>query len=350
MLARRCRTIRSVVLLAGWLVLAFGSVKAHTGWGLCVSAEGEIYFADAAHERVWKINQRGSLFAVIKGKHVHGLWLDQAGNLVGEDVVWDAALGQWRHSQLRFNAKEKLVEVAASSLSEAHNTGFALDAAGNQIEVESGAQTLRLLKRTPTGQLILLAGGARGHADGPGAQAQFTLIEALTLGPDGALYLRDAASIRRVSPTGEVTTLGGNPLAGVAHGAPPVIMGLAVDARGNVFVADSEHGVVRKISPGQRVETVLTTSLFWAPAGVAVANDELYVLEDMSRSPLRLFADSGIGPYLRVRKVAADGNARTLATVWGTTTRVLLGALILLIALIALWRLRQREGHRELAG
>lgn len=344
------RAIRSVVFLAFWLGPSAVGIKAHPTWGICVNADGEIYFADTGHERVWKINQRGALFTLIKNKHSHGLWLDQAGNLFGEHVAWDAAAGQWSHSHWRFNTKEKLVEVGMPVFTEAHYTGFVRDAAGNQIEVESSAQTLRLLKRTPAGQLILLAGGARGYADGQSTQAQFERIEAMTLGPDGSLYVCDNACIRRVTPTGAVTTLGGNPLAGVPRAASAASMGLAVDGRGTVFVADVEHGVVRKITADNRVETVRITGWFWTPAGVAVVNDELYVLEDLSRSPLRVFASSGIGPYLRVQKVSLDGRESTLATVWGATTRLLLGAVILLGALLALWRLRQREGQREWAG
>lgn len=339
----------SIVVLAFWLGLPLGRDLGHSAWGICVDAAGEIYFVDAAYDRVWKINQRGTLRTILKDKHSHGLWLDQAGNLQGEHVVWDAATQQWRHSQWRFNVKEKLAEVGTPVFTEEHHTGFACDAAGNQIEVESRAQMLRLFKRTPDGQLSLLAGSARGHADGSGAQAQFERIEAMMLGPDGALYLRDNACIRRVAPSGEVVTLGGNPLAGVPHSAS-FAMGVAVDSRGAVFVADAEHGVVRKINTDQRVETVLATGWLWTPAGVAVVNDELYVLEDVTRSPLRLFSGSGISPYLRVQKVATDGSETTLATVWGATTRLLLGSAILLVALLALWRLRRREGQRELAG
>jgi hypothetical protein len=174
-------------------------------------------------------------------------------------------------------------------------------------------------------------------------------IAALVLGPDGALYVRDDDCIRRVSLAGEVRTVGGKPLAGLAGVNELSIFGLAADERGNVFVADSAQGVVRKLSLDNQVETVLQTGWFWTPTGVAVANNELYVLQALPNYPLRLLAVSGVGPYLRVQKLATDGRVQTLATVWGTTTRLLLGGMILLGALLALWRLRQREFQRGLA-
>ncbi len=335
----------AVLLLCWQGVAPWRGVSAHPAWGIRVSAEGEIFFADVERNRVWKISRRGTLIPLLKGKHSHDLWLDQAGNLFGEHVYWDAANERWVNSRWRFNDDEKLVELGAPQ----RGAGLTRDAVGNQFGVESDAQTVRLLKRAPNGQVTTIAGNARGYADGPGEQARFTLIEAMELGQDGALYVRDKVCIRRVALDGSVVTLGGNPLAGVARGEHPRILGLAADARGNVFVADTEQGVVRRIGPDNRVTTVLATGWFWTPTGVTVVNDELYVLENLPESPLMLLAVSGIGPYIRVQKIAADGSVRTLATVWGPTTRLLLGAAILLGALFALWRLRRREGHRELA-
>ncbi|MBI1762269.1 MAG: hypothetical protein HYR56_12625 [Acidobacteria bacterium] len=339
------RLLRHAIWLAFWLGMPVGAARAHPAWGICVSADGEVYFADAAQQRIWKINRRGTLVSLLKGQHSHNLWLDQAGDVFGEHATWDAAANQWRNRRWLFDTDDKLIELGSSSLSAMHGTGFARDAAGNQYEVESSAQTMRLLKRTAAGQLIFLAGGAPGYADGYGAQAQFTAIGALVLGADGALYLCDQACIRRVAPDGNVTTVGGNPLAGVARSAQPLILGLAVDAQGNVLVADTEQHAVRRINAEQRVETIFTTGRFWLPAGVTVFNNEVFVLESLADVPLVPTA-LGIGPYLRVQKVALDGGIHTLATVWGSTTRLLLGAAILLGALVVLWRLRTHDSRR----
>lgn len=344
---RRCTLVVVLLsLLLGWLP----PVSAHPAWGIRVDSEGEVFFADVERNRVWKISRRGTLLPVIAGKHSHDLFLDQADNLFGEHVYYEAATGRWISSQWQFTAKDKLIELSEPTANPPRGTGLLRDAAGNFFAVERDAQHVRLLKRAPDGQVTVLAGGARGHADGPGEQAKFNLVEALALSSDGALYVRDGACIRRVQMDGLVTTVGDCPLAGVARGENPRILGLTTDGRGNVFVADTEQGVVRKIGADNRVSLVLETGWFWRPTGVTVANGELYVLEALPESPLMVLGAVGIGPYLRVQKLAANGAVRTLATVWGGTTRLLFGLAILLAALLALGRMRRREMSREVAG
>jgi len=305
---------------------------------------GELYFADAQRNRIWLINVRGSLIPVLKGKHSHDLWLDPADNVYGEHGYFDPASQQWRSSRWQLTINEHLTELGTPA---EPGTRLLRDAAGNTFVVESSAQQVRLLRRAPDGQLTLLAGGSPGYADGLGAAAQFTLIEALALGPDGSLYLRDQTCLRRVTPAGVVTTLGGNPLAGIARGPQPRILGIATDAQGNVFVADTEQHALRRIDPAGRVTVRYDTGWFWEPAGVTVVNQDVYVLQSAPESLWGLLAALGIGPYLRVQKLAADGSVQTLATLWGPTTRIVLGALILGGALFALWRIRRRETRPE---
>ena len=123
-------------------------------------------------------------------------------------------------------------------------------------------------------------------------------------------------------------------------------MGIAADARGNVFVADMAAHCVRLIHPDNRVETVWQSSWFWTPTGVALHDDALYVLENLSPSPVLLLATLGIGPYTRVYRIGTDGVSVKLATVWGPTTRTAAGILVFLLALLSLWRLRKNERQR----
>jgi hypothetical protein len=345
---RWCRIL--LVALISALLVWLPSVSAHPAWGIRVDSEGEVFFSDVARNHIWKISRRGTLVPIIKGKHSHDLFLDQADNLFGETVYYEAATGRWISSQWQLTARERLVELSAPTANPPRGTGLLRDAAGNFFSVERDAQHVRLLKRAPDGQVTVLAGGERGHADGQGEQARFSLAEALVLGGDGALYLRDGACIRRVRMDGTVSTIGDCPLAGIARSENPRILGLATDAHGNVFVADTEQGVVRKIGIDNRVTVAFATGSFWQPTGITVVNDELYVLESLPESSLMALGAVGIGPYLRVQKVAANGEVRTLATVWGPTTRLLFGAAILLGALLALWRMRRREMSREVVG
>lgn len=326
------------------LVTTFGAAtqtaQAQPSWGLGVNLQGEIFFADARRQRVWLISPRGTLLPVLYGKYTRELYIDQSDNVFGEHIFYDARGGQWRRSLWEMTVNEQLLELGPAVPAELR---LLRDAAGQQFVVESDAANVRLLRRAADGQLTFLAGGSKGYADGLGTGAHFRQIGALALGRDGTLYLVDAGCVRRLTPTGEVSTLGGNPLAGLPHRSTAGLLGLAVDEQNNVFVADAEYGLVRKIRPDNQITTAYETGWYWQPAGVALAKGELYVLQSAPPGPLGWLAAVGIGPYLRVQKLATTGQIKTLATVWGPTTRVLLGVTLLLLALFSLWRLRRKE-------
>src|SRR5262249_50589079 len=128
---------------------------------------------------------------------------------------------------------------------------------------------------------------------------------------------RDA--VRKVMPDGSVTTLA----RGIAvpdcpsdlppgTEAPPHLRGLAVDARGAVYVAATGCRCVLKVTPDGGVTTFLRAQSPWSPTGVAAAGGAVYVLEHSNP------AAEGAGPGQgapRVRVVAPDGTVATLATV-----------------------------------
>ncbi len=86
------------------------------------------------------------------------------------------------------------------------------------------------------------------------------------------------------------------------------LFGIAVDAQGNVFVADWGNRRVLKITPDKQITTLIRSEESWFPTGVAVRGSDLYILEE-SHTPT--FTPIGT----RVRRLASDGKVSTLATV-----------------------------------
>ena len=342
---------RSAGLTAWLLLLALwfgcvGQVAAHPAWGIVVAPEGTVYFADTERDRIWMITPAGRLRLLASSLHSHALFHGADGYLYGENLAYDAPGQRWLGARWRAHSDDSFEELLPLTADVPPGWGIIRDAAGATYAVEQTATLARLLKRTSDGTVSVLAGGAPGYADGAGAQARFSLLEAITLGADGALYVRDNDTIRRVTLAGAVTTLGGNPLGGVAHAPTNGLLGLAADERGNVYVADMAARCVRRIHPDQRVETIWQSDWFWMPTGVALRGETVYVLENLAPSPALALATLGVGPYIRVYGLSPDGAAVKLATVWGPTTRTVAGVVVLFLALFSLWRLRKREKAR----
>ena len=114
--------------------------------------------------------------------------------------------------------------------------------------------------RVPVGNLTLYAGQtSNGYRDGPVTSASFQTPSGITRDSQGNLYISDYAynDIRKITPSGDVSTLAGVPdfVPGYLDGPAPSALfsspaGLAVDSNGNVYVADNVNNVIRVITPG----------------------------------------------------------------------------------------------------
>jgi sugar lactone lactonase YvrE len=177
-------------------------------------------------------------------------------------------------------------------------------------------------------QLTLLAGntGGRGSVDGAGSAARFYRPNGVAVGKDGSLYIADTGSnlIRRMT-AGTVTTLAGTAGAsGYADGAKTTAKfngprAIAVDSLQNVFVADTDNRVVRKINANGDVTTFAGTpgvqgnadgqgsaAQFSQPVGLT--NDgagNLYVVDKQL---------GDIQPTATLRKITPAGNVTTVVT------------------------------------
>jgi sugar lactone lactonase YvrE len=198
--------------------------------------------------------------------------------------------------------------------------GVATDTSGNVYVADSGSNAIR--KITPAGVGTTLAGsaGTRGSENGAGADARFAAPSGIACDGSGNVYVGDTGNhtIRRITPGGVVTTLAGSAgLEGQTDGAGKdarfkTPMGVAVDAGGNVYVADSDNFTIRKITPAGVVTTLAgaagrsgfaegagSAALFFRPKGVATdSGGNVYVTEQGKQS---------------IRKITPAGVVTTLA-------------------------------------
>ncbi len=142
--------------------------------------------------------------------------------------------------------------------------GVALNADGFVFVADGENHKIR--KISPTGLVTTIAGNFADFADGQGTNARFETPNSIAIDPIGNLYVFDLGNhkIRKISTSGAVSTLAGSTLGfedGQGAQAQFANAGaLAVDRFGNVFVADSGNNKIRKITPAGLVTTIAGSS------------------------------------------------------------------------------------------
>jgi sugar lactone lactonase YvrE len=197
--------------------------------------------------------------------------------------------------------------------------GIAIDTAGNLYVSDYFNNIIRQV--TPGAAVTTIAGlaGTTGSTDGMSGSARFSNPQGVAVSGTGPIYVADSGngSIRVVTMAGTVSTFAGSPSAGSANGATASARfynprNVAVDTSSNIYVADTQNSVIRKITPLGAVSVLAGSSgvfgsadgsggsaLFSGPQGIAVdVGGNLYV------------ADTGNNT---VRKITSGGSVSTLA-------------------------------------
>lgn len=234
--------------------LAFQSLR-----GLAVDTGGNLLVADMLRERIVRITPTGVVTSLRTAdgtvawfERPQKLAIDAAGNVYAADSI--------RREVRRLTASGELTVFTKLPVALPPDygeppwpDGIAVDALGNVFVADTSNSAI--LRITPDGVLSTVAGfgPAFGSADGMGSAAQFFYPAGIALDASGVLYVADSAShlIRKIAADSAVTTLAGRP-GGARFNYPTAV---AVDPAGNVYVADTNNSMIRKITPDGMVTT-----------------------------------------------------------------------------------------------
>ncbi len=190
------------------------------------------------------------------------------------------------------------------------------DLAGNLYTTDINDPRIR--KITPDGLVSVYAGiEEEGFRDGNADSARFYIANFIVSDDQGNLYVSEPSDnrIRKISNTGKVSTVAGTGTAGFQDGDGAVAEfhnpgGIAIDRSGNLFVVDRQNFRIRRISPSGEVST-------FAGTGKPGRQDGNAQLAGFSSETRDLVIDSKGNLYLsddhRIRRISPDGVVTTIA-------------------------------------
>jgi len=182
-------------------------------------------------------------------------------------------------------------------------SGVAFDREGNLYVADTGNHAIR--KVTPQGAVSTLAGdGTPGFVDGPGRQARFDGPTGVAVGADGRVYVADTYNdrIRVIAADGTVATLAGGDRPGDVDGTGTLARfdtptAVVVDAMNRVYVADLRNNAIRRVTPTGEVTTLVRAMPgdehppVHRPLSLAIAHDGVLYVGEMYRGLVQIARD-----------------------------------------------------------
>jgi sugar lactone lactonase YvrE len=276
--------------------LATFTASAHPSSGIVVDRQGNVFFSDLSRGLL-KVDPQGKVTTISK-EGGHWLALDTNGSFSKVEFEKSAHWPRWFKRHTPVGVRPALITDGGSPLVVASD-GNLYYVCNDEQMIPGGLQLARL---TPDGKESLVSPSLRRLAEEMGG------IKGLAIGPDGSFFITYPKAVLRVAR--DVTFVAPH-----CDKHPPSIQdapglrGLAVNTREVVYVAATGCRCIIQITPDGKVITILKAESPWAPCGVALHGEDIYVWEHINPNSE---AHEEWPP--RVRRVGRDGTVSTLVT------------------------------------
>lgn len=209
-------------------------------------------------------------------------------------------------------------------------TGITTTPDGALIVVDSTAHRIR--KVTTAGVVTTIAGsGKQGFKDGPALEAEFNTPRGVAVAKDGTIYVTDSLNhvIRAISPAGTVSTFAGSPTKrglknaagrGALFNAPA---GITIGPDGSLYVTEFDGMTVRLISSDAKIVRQIAgdgkkgykdgealSAEFDSPAGIAVDAKGVVYVADAANHRIRTISGGKVATLVGERAGFKDGSGK----------------------------------------
>ena len=313
--------------------------------GIALDALGNLYIADSGNNRIRKVDLNGTI-TTVAGNGIEGYGGD-GGPAAGAQLDEPSAIGVDKSGNLYiadvYNDRIRKVDTQGIITTVAGNgsSGYAgdggpatsaminspwavaVDISGNLYIADD--ENRRVRKVDTNGIITTVAGnGLYGYGGdgGPAVKANLNKPTGVVADLSGNFYIADNQNhrVRKVDPTGTITTLAGNGIAGYGGDGGPATQanlnypsGVGVDSSGNVYIADTSNHRIRKVDSKGTITTVAGNGTRgYGGDGGPAAQTSLYGPEGVAAD---LFGNLYIADTSnhRIRKVNSSGMITTAA-------------------------------------